>query len=635
MSIQTRTTALQNEIVRLYFNFEYDGKLQNPASQPLVEILDTDGANVLAQLPASVESTGVYYVDWYVPATLPLGDYYDRWTYQWSITGNVQEHTNVFSVYGLDSYINFVSPAIAHSISERAAQLMIQLSNDFIYEAMHIPVYWEQAMRIQQEDQQKRVKDYYYFYLTDDSFYAEEGATYFNNGHRFTVVESHYPEYSSSSSSSESIGNSSSSSSSLAMSSSSSSSLSSSSSSLDSSSSTSLDSSSSSSGSNVTTTTTTQWSYQSVLTTVGTGNPFSSGTLAKISGTGSSSITFSSYQVKRSRFSTKYNLAYQNWNRDPRPIVRVNNTIQSDGWTTDWNGNIYFDGLLMPEDSINVRYQFAYFSDEEILSFLQLGLDMMNSMPPASSTYTSLTNMPREWNAPVLLWAAITALRRLIFGLNWQEKRIIFTPPDRPDQGQAAIDNFKSLLSEYLNVWKEQAENAKTKKLPAIALSITPEYTLPGGRCMSSDTYIRFMVDGKENYLTIKDAYNVSLQKDIKVESVNNGKISFERVLRIWKSGNKKTYWVKTQSESIRLTEEHLVYLSSYNKFTNVGSLKKNDIVLVNNNGKLIEAKLINDPIVYGFEEVYDIEVPSTENFIGNNIVSHNSRFFRYLYKSS
>ena len=633
MSVQTRTTALQNEIVRLYFVFEADGQLANPGSQPLVEILDTDGATVLATVPAVVESIGIFYADWYVPATLPLGDYYDRWTFQFGTAGNVQERTNVFSVYGLDSYINFVSPAVASSITDRTAQLMIDLSNDFIYEAMHIPVYWEQGMRIQQEDQQKRVKDYYYFYISSNEFFAEEDAVYFNNGQRFTIVETIYYDFSSSSSSSrssESVGNNSSSSSSLDSSSSSSSVSSSSSSSKDSSS-----SSTSSESQPVTTTTTTQWSFQAVLTAVGTGDPNSSGTLAKISGIGSNSISYSSVQVKRSRFSTKYNLAYKNWNRDPRPVIRVNNTIQSDGWTTDWDGNIYFDGLLTPEDSVNVRYQFSYFSEEEILSFLRFGLQMMNSMPPASITYNNLSSMPYEWNAPVLLWAGITALRRLIFGLNWQEKMVIFTPPERPEQGQSAMTNFQSLLSEYLNIWKEQAENAKTKKLPASAMYITPEYSLPGGRCMGSDTRIRFIIDGKEDYLTIKEAYNLSLHKKIRVESMDNDRILFEEVGKIWKSGNKDTYWVRTNHESIRLTLEHLVYLPTYKSFVNVGSLRKNDVVLVNRGGKLIESKLISDPVFYANEEVYDIEVPATENFVGNNIISHNSRWFRYLYKSS
>ena len=161
MSIQTRTTALQNEIVRLYFTFERNGYLSNPAGQPSVEILDTDGGTVIDTVHPVIESTGVFYADWFVPANLPLGDYYDRWTFQWANVSGVQEKTAVFHVHSLDTYINFISPTISHTMTSNVVQLFKDLQNEFIYEAQHIPNYWEDAMRIQQEDQAKRIKNYY------------------------------------------------------------------------------------------------------------------------------------------------------------------------------------------------------------------------------------------------------------------------------------------------------------------------------------------------------------------------------------------------------------------------------------------------------------------------------------------
>ena len=485
MSVQTRDTALQNEIVRLYFTFERDGRLANPDGQPLVEIIDTDGVTVLDSMNAQLESTGIMYADWYVPANLPLGNYYDRWTFQWGSTTSVSEHVMVFTVHSLDSYINFISPSISHSVSDRSIQLMKDLSNDFIYEAMHIPIYWEQAMRVQQEHQDKRIDHYYYFTLDNDWYDVSAEAVYFNNNQRYTVWQDLVPYYSSSSSSSESSGDDSTSSESSSSSSSSSldsSSSSSSSQSSMSSESAGNESSSSSSGEPTTTTTTTEWHYQPILMTVGTGAPQSSGVLTKVSGDGPDMISFTAVEVKESRFSTIYSLAYQNWNRDWRPIARVNNRIIDDGWTVDWNGRAFFDGLMAPEDSVNMMYKFAYFSDEEILAFLNFGLQMMNSTPPASVVYPTLVGMPVEWNAPVLLYAAILALKRLIFGLNFQEKRVIFTSPEYPDGAKDAIQNFKDLYTEYSTTWAEIKKDAKTRKLPGMALYVTPEYTLPGGR---------------------------------------------------------------------------------------------------------------------------------------------------------
>jgi len=480
MSVQTRDTALQNEVVRLYFTFEKDGRLANPAGQPLVEIIDSDGVTVLDSLNAQLESTGVFYVDWFVPENLPLGGYYDRWTFQWTSGSSVSEHVILFTVHSFDSYVNFISPAISHNISQRVIQLMKDLSNDFIYEAMHIPIYWEQAMRIQQENQEKRVEKYYYFTLDNDWYNVSSEAVYFNNNQRFKVWQDLVPYHSSSSSSSYSSGDNSTSSNSSG--SSSSSSFDSSSTSSQSSESVGNVSSSSSSAVATTTTTTTDWSYKPTLTVVGTGAPEASGVLVKISGDGPDSIPFIAVEAKQSMFSTVYDLAYQNWNKDWRPKVRLNNRLVDDGWVVDYNGRIFFDGLMAPEDSVNLMYKFAYFSDEEILSFLDFGLQMMNSVPPSSVTYMNLMTMPIEWNAPVLLYAAILALKRLIFGLNFQEKRVIFTSPEYPDGYKDAIQNFKDLYTDYNTLWMEVKKDAKTRKLPGMALYVTPEYTLPGGR---------------------------------------------------------------------------------------------------------------------------------------------------------
>jgi len=483
MAIQTRTTALQNELVRLYFTFEYDGRLANPLGQPLVEILDTDGVTILDTLHASIESEGIYYADWFVPKNLPLGDYYDRWTFQWDSGSSIKEVSNIFSVFALETYINFLSNGIEQKLDSRAVQLMKDLANEFIYEAMHIPIYFETGRRVQQEDQQKRVKRYYYFTLDSDSYAVSQDAVYFNNNQRFTVFESLTPQYSSSSTSSESVGNtSSSSSSSSSMDSSSSSSSNSSSSSSISSESIGNNSSSSSSYPVVTTTTTTPYSKQIILTCVGTGSPTASGVLTKINGTGPTTITYTSYTEKTSRLSTRYDFAYPNWNQDPKPVVRINNRILDDGWHLDYNGKIYLDRLMAPEDSLAVSYNFAYFNTEEILSFLDLGLKMMNATPPSSEAYGSFLYMPRVWDAPVLLYAAITALKRLVFGLNWQEKAIIFGRPDDFERTQRAIDNFKALYTDYNTLWMEIRKDVKTLKLPSIAQFVTPEYTLPGGR---------------------------------------------------------------------------------------------------------------------------------------------------------
>jgi hypothetical protein len=487
MPAQLRSSALQDEVVRLYCRFINDGLLTNPAGQPMIEILDCDGVTVLDTITAQLESTGIYYVDWYVPANLPLGEYYDRWTFQWSGDSSVQEIVNVFSVFALDSYINFLSQGKSVKVSNRARQLMYALSNNFIHEVQHKPVYWEQGRRIRQEDQHKRRKHFYYFELDSEHYHAAEGDVYFHNGQKYTVRKDLINTSSSTSSSSSSSSIDSSSSQSVVSESSSSSSSTSSfssSSSLDSSSTT----SSSSTSQDLEYDSEPSYVEKTFLTTVGTGDPKSSGTLSFVSGDSSSSttITFTRVSKQTGKFSTIFDFAFKNWNQDPRPIVRLNNNrIIDDGWHADYQGKIYLDRLMAPEDYINVSYSFSYFSEEELLSFLTFGLQMMNTVPPSSEQYTNLNTAPLSWDAPILLWAAITALKRIIFGLGCQQNQLIFGGPDNINSEDAARnyqDTLKGLYADYTELYNKVAEDVKSKRLPGIALSIQPEYTLPGGR---------------------------------------------------------------------------------------------------------------------------------------------------------
>ena len=610
MSIQNRETALQNEIVRLYFKFLHNGALENPSGQPMVEIIDADGASVITSLPAQIEYRGVYYVDWFVPKNLPLGTYYDRWTFQWTSSSSVQEVVMPIQVRSFDSYINFISAGVAHSVSDRVQQLLLDLKNWFVYETTHIPIYWEQGMRIQQEDQSKRVKDTYHFELTGNSFSASKGAVYFNNAQRFTISEDIVADDESSSSSPV------------------------------------ADESSSSSSSDSSPSSSSESSYdqedfpeppfveKTYLTASGTGNPQASGTLHKVSGTGDAMIHYSSYTVKRSKFSSIYNFAYRNWARDWQPIVRVNQRIVEDGWYADYDGRIYFDRMMTPRDNVEVSYKFSCFSQEHLLGFIRFGLDMMNTVPPSSVVYSNLDIMPREWNAPVLLYAATQAMRRAVFALSFQEKAIIFGALDS-DNANKVQSMWQSLYQEYSKQWEEVKKDVKTRKLPGMAMSVQPEYTLPGGRCMSADTYIKAIVDDVEHYTTIKNLYDYFVEgKNILVLSYADDKFIYSKVGKIWESGKKLTYVVSDGINKLRLSEEHVVFTVNRG-YVCVRDLTSYDYLLVNVDGVPEPRKLIEDPVAHELEPVFDIEVPIVENFVGNNIVSHNSRFFRYLFKTN
>jgi hypothetical protein len=359
LSVQTRATAVQGEYVRLYCQFVKDGLLFDPY-QPRVFITDntyhqesssssTDNSSsstssltdhsahssessepigAMGPFYAVKETTGIWYVDFFVDPSMSTGVWYDIWTFQWYDSTEPEQNIYEFNVHSADSFINWVSPAIVNKVSNKVASMINDLENNFIFEAQHIPVYWEQG----------------------------------------------YP----------------------------------------------------------------------------------------------------------SSDKKTYNFAYGSWDKNYRVMIRQNKVIVPNGWYADYNGTIRFDTQRDREDYIEAHYYFKYFSQEELLDFLHLGLKMMNATPPSSWYYTSLASADFTWQAPILLFAAITALRRLVFGFNFQERAFVMAE-DGAEQ-QRKIDNFKQLYSEYNALWLEIRKDVKSKRLPGIAQISVPEYTLPGGR---------------------------------------------------------------------------------------------------------------------------------------------------------
>ena len=97
--------------------------------------------------------------------------------------------------------------------------------------------------------------------------------------------------------------------------------------------------------------------------------------------------------------------------------------------------------------------------------------------------YSSFDSMPPAWNAGVLIYAAVLALKRLIFGLSWQEKRIMYRDPVTGETyANDVASQLQNLYQSYSETWNQFKQDVKTLKLPGIAAYVTPEYTLPGGR---------------------------------------------------------------------------------------------------------------------------------------------------------
>lgn len=201
-------------------------------------------------------------------------------------------------------------------------------------------------------------------------------------------------------------------------------------------------------------------------------------------------IPIEAEQGKRNADRKKITFAFENWNQYPRPEVIKNRRLIDTGWHTDYNGTLIFNRNLDPEDVVYCSYHFRYFSDLELADMLNYGLYMMNAVPPVSENYPSVSNAPFSWRAPIIAAAAMTALQRLIMGLTWQHRKIIFG--EDPQVVDAAMAKFQSDYEMFKNHWEAGSKGVKTMKWPGMAQIVQPEFTLPGGR----SRWFRFLFKG-------------------------------------------------------------------------------------------------------------------------------------------
>jgi len=84
-------------------------------------------------------------------------------------------------------------------------------------------------------------------------------------------------------------------------------------------------------------------------------------------------------------------------------------------------------GALSVGDEIRGFYRFKYFSDVELESYILLGLFELNARKPA--TAFSLDAAPLEWNAALVMYAYMAAIRRILGDTTLWKSSIVFTDP--------------------------------------------------------------------------------------------------------------------------------------------------------------------------------------------------------------
>ena len=154
----------------------------------------------------------------------------------------------------------------------------------------------------------------------------------------------------------------------------------------------------------------------------------------------------------------------------------------------------------------------------------------------------------------------------------------------------------------------------------------------PGGAiiivmCMTGDTPV-LMANGIEKALS-------DIQVGDQVATYSKGKLTTSTVNNHQSSGLDTVYTIQTQSgRMVRANKRHpfLVERSGKTEWIRLKNLKPGDLIVslalpLNTDGFTTDK--IKSIFQSGVEEVFDVEIDRTENFIANGLVSHNTRWHK------
>lgn len=155
---------------------------------------------------------------------------------------------------------------------------------------------------------------------------------------------------------------------------------------------------------------------------------------------------------------TTFDFTWDNWQSNYTPVVF---TLSSDSeslktygtdYTVDFrNGKVIMNQPVPGHVEVEASYVFGYFSNQELLTFMNLAMNDVNYIPP----YTSFTlrNFPPYWRSIIISGAVLRCLEQVFMAPIFRERRLIFSDED-----------LSAALSNYYDRVKSAFELALTKK---------------------------------------------------------------------------------------------------------------------------------------------------------------------------
>lgn len=341
--------------------------------------------------------------------------------------------------------------------------------------------------------------------------------------------------------------------------------------------------------------------------------------------------------ARMNRAKTVGQLTFPRWNQTAGIKVYMNGLLKEDGYEVDYlHGRIEFAKAISQHDEVTVDYNFRWFEDDDLDNFIEQGVNMVNIWPP-QSVYNIL-NVPDRWMIAVEYGAAVNAIRRLLMDLAFQEPAKVFGGMKRASEIAGQLETLKKNYEEMLDKMLTQK-----KFIPYVGLTRTisnPIMTMPGGRCLKWDTRLEYQIGAEYQpwhsiQTTVRQLYNIfETGQEIYIWSNNDGNLTFEKVSKIWKSGEKQLLRITDDRQnSVEVSEDHIIFID--NKEKAAKDVIVGDILTVLTPNLDLTTSIVVSIEPAGVHETYDIEVPSTQNLFANNIQVHNSRWFRMLFSGN
>jgi len=327
---------------------------------------------------------------------------------------------------------------------------------------------------------------------------------------------------------------------------------------------------------------------------------------------------------------TRGYLSFPRWNQSAGARIWLNGELLESGHTIDYvNGRVTFEHDISAEDELICNYNFRWFSDLELDDFIEHGINMTNMWPPQQGW--NINNIPVPWILTAEIAAAVFVLQRWMLDILFQEPSKIFGGLDRANEIFNHMNELKKNYEDQLDKMLSQKKN-----FPYLGVTKTvtiPEFTLPGGRCISEDSLVTYLLDDKEVTSTVADLYEVSSSKHVRILSDQDGELVFADMTRIWESGTKSLLQIMdNQDNKIEVSEDHIIFVDD--KEIPASKVSIGDVLTIVVNKK-IQHSLVSSINPSRMALTFDIEVPSTKNLFVNNVKCHNSRWFRYLFKGA